>query len=85
MYAKNVYASNAITTNILYLLVHCIFLYHVAIDLKIENLVLEIWFLITQLDKSTLDRAEHCQSFFLTVLRFSIHTPAVAVRKEPHT
>jgi len=31
-----------------------IVLYHVATDLKIENLVLEIWFLITQLRKSTL-------------------------------
>jgi len=30
---------------------HYIFLYQVAIDMKIENLVLEIWFVITQLKK----------------------------------
>jgi len=31
-----------------------IFLYHFSIDLKIENLVLEIWFLINHLKKGTL-------------------------------
>jgi len=35
----------------MWLLVHYVFLYHAVTDLTIENLVLETWFLITQLKK----------------------------------
>jgi len=35
----------------LQLLLHYIFRYHVAVDLKIETLVLDVWFLTTQLKK----------------------------------
>ena len=52
-----------------YLFVHSIFLYHIAIDLKIENVVHEIWFLITQLKKISQAVQEHCQKPAGSVLR----------------
>jgi len=41
-------------------LVHDSRLYQIAIDLKIENLILEIWFLIAQLKKYAWAGQEHC-------------------------
>jgi len=73
------------------LLAHSVFLYQVATDLKIENLVLEISFVITPLKKVRLTVQKHCQkpagsvfrSISLTVLTFSMLIPVVAVSKEP--
>jgi len=72
-------------------LLYYVFIYHVAIDWKMENLVLDIWFVIIQLKKVRKAVQEHCQKpagsvllrISLTVVRFSIHIPAVAVSKEP--
>jgi len=57
---EKLFATNFLSTNVLYLLVHSIFLYHVAIDLKIEDLVFETWFLI-QLKKVRWAVQECCQ------------------------
>jgi len=76
-------------------LVHYIFIYYAAIDLKILNFVLEIFFVITQLKKSVRGSAKSLpEASWLSSLAHlpyssdiwpSIHILAVAVNKEPHT
>jgi len=76
-------------------LLYYVFIYHVAKDWKMKNLVPDIWFLIIQLKKVRKAVQELCQKpagsvlgllrICLTVVRFSIHIPAVAVSKEPQT
>jgi len=77
---KNVFhEENILPTNFLSLLMQYIFLFHVAIDLKKENLVLEIWVLMTQL-RSTIGCVNYWQkpagsvllSICFTLLSFSI-------------
>ena len=74
-------------------LLYYVFIYHVAIDWKMANMVLDIWFLIIQLKKVRKALQEHCQKpagsvllrICLKVVRISIHIPTVAVSKEPQT
>jgi len=76
-------------------LVHYIFLYNVAIDLNIYNMVFQICFLITKLRKNTLRCARTLsEASWLSTLEHlpqnsgvwrSIHIPTVAVSKKPHT
>jgi len=62
-YPKNIYTATFLPTNFLLLLVHYIFLCHVAIDLEIENLVvLEIWFLITRMKNVRYAVQQRCQT-----------------------
>ena len=73
-------------------LVHYILLYHDAIDCKIKILVLEIWFLITQLNKVGYARlcknivasqlAQYYWAFASQFWSLAIHIPAVDVSKE---
>jgi len=51
---KELYITNFLSANILLLLLHFIFHCHVAIDLKIENFLHSISFLITPVAKNTL-------------------------------
>jgi len=69
IYPKN-YCDKLLPTSFLQLLVHYIFLYHVAIDLVIENLSLEICFLITQLKRGMLGCARTLsKANYLSALR----------------